>query len=135
MVYDNDDFSPESEQGAFNFGIEYLRTLTYLERALIMAFLENDFTQVHELLEELYDNLFEWMKNDELKEHNDLRAKEYVAHKKFIEAKQLGKKTVPTWVIETYRVRTRALKKLIHKKGLRMPKKDDPAFALSGMHY
>lgn len=127
--------SVESEQGAFNAAIEYLRTLTTIERNIIEAFMTQNFEESHNLLDCYWLVLAEWFNPTEEKEHDVLRQEQHKAHSEIIQSKQNGKKSISRDLIEKYYTRFKALNKIIHKKGLRMPKKDDPAFALGGKSY
>ena len=78
-----EDFTPnnESEQGAFNAAVEYLRTITAIEREIDTAFLETNYTKVNILLDILWGELHEWMKENikkdetqsEVQKHDELR--------------------------------------------------------------
>lgn len=124
------DFSPESEQGAFNAGIEYLRTLTAIERELDQMFKDKYLEQINELLDILWMELAEWMDEEELKFHQEIRKKQQQCHREIIKELQKGKTMVSFEAIETYKIRNMELKKIIHSKGLRMPRKDDASHAL-----
>lgn len=129
------EFGIESEQGAFNAGIEYLKTLVAIERQIDMAFLEDDFKKVDRLLDIFWIELSEWMKDDEKKEHDLYRKKEKEAYNFIKDSIKKKVVSVPSNIMEPFIERYQALKRLVHKKGLRMPKKDDPAFAMSGRQY
>ena len=46
-----------------------------------------------------------------------------------------NKKTIPTEVLDYLDIWEIELRQLMHDKGLLMPKRDDPNFAISGGHY
>jgi len=127
--------SLESEQGAFNAGIEYLKTLIVIERTIDTAFVDNDFNKLNTLLDVLWIEMFEWFNDDEREIHDKKRKEQKKAHNILIQAKKTNKISIPNNIIDTYIERYIHLKLTIHKKGLRMPKKDDPAHALGGKSY
>ena len=139
----SEDFSnPESEQGAFNAAIEYLKTLTAIERQIDMAFLRQDYTELNQLLDVLWAELSEWMKPQDQKKpnrtiqyHDNLRTLQKKAYQQIMEDKRKNKHTLKTTDLEAHWNRYKALKKLIHDSGMRMPKMSDPAFAMGGKHY
>ena len=131
--------SLESDQSAFNAGFEYLKTLIAIERNLDMAFVDRDYVLMHNLLDVLWVELHEWfdMRSDkgETVLHDKLRSNQHKAHKLIMSATKNHKSTIDNEWVEQYFKRYLALKKMIHEKGLRMPKKDDPAHALAGKNY
>lgn len=126
-----------AEQGTFNSAVQWLYKLDELERAIDYVFSINDYEGQYRLLNVYWSVLYEWMsetckkgEKSEVEMYDEMRAKAYQSHKFILEAKIMGKKTIPTEYLEVYWQWNVMLKKLIHKKGLRMPKKDDPRFAL-----
>ncbi len=127
--------SEESEQGAFNFALEYLKTLMIIERNIIDAFTRQDFESAGGLLDMYWLELAEWFKPEEHTEHSVLRKAQNKASSEITRLRINGKKSLPAELVEAYYDRFRMLNTIIHRKGLRMPKKDDPAFALGGRNY
>jgi hypothetical protein len=130
----------DGDKASFNAGIEHLRTIVTIEREIDTSFVNKDYDRLHTLLDLLWAELYEWFDrgkktSDEKTKHNNLRQKEWDAHKKMMRAKNEKKATVPREWIECYWERYLALKDLIHSKGLRMRKADDPSFALGGRQY
>lgn len=124
-----------SEQGAFNAAVEYLKTLTAIERELDISFIDQDYKKIDRLLDVLWMELSEWFKEEEEKKQDEIRKNQKEAHQKYLEAMGKQKTSIGTSIIEQYIIRYKSLKKIIHDKALRMPKKDDPAFALTGGRY
>lgn len=123
-------FPSDSEQGAFNFGIEYLKTICSIERIIDIAIANQDFGVINKYLDILWMELYEWLDDEEIKAHNKLRDEQHKSHNLILKAIKNGEDKVKKEITEKYYERYRELKKLIHKKGLRMPKKDDPSFAM-----
>ena len=134
---------------AFNSGLEYLRTLTTIERNIDYYMIEEDWKRVHNNLEQLWMKLESWMDNPKDKKvsaygkdfkcqkdfHSFIRQIEVQNHKKMLIALRQGKQTIPTDIIEAYKLRYLWLQRFMHEKKLRMPHKDDPAMAISGKAY
>ena len=119
-----------SNEAAFNAGIEYLRTITTYEREISMAFLRDDFDLINRGLDVLYMELAEWFTKEEIEEQTTKRDGQQNAHNRYLELINKGTNTIPKEIIQSYKDRFMSLKRVIHSHSLRMPKKDDPAFAL-----
>jgi len=116
---------PKEDLGAFNSGIAYTQTLTFIERAIDEAMLKNDFMGWDKLLDMLWMEMYEWFSEKEETEQNEIRNEQKRVASKIKEAIQNKQKSFPTEYSEIFKYRTIMLKKIIHKKGLRMPKIDD----------
>ena len=135
----------QTDQGLFNAGIEYLKTLIAIERDIDLAFMSNDYMAINNKLDVLWMELYEWMDRpkpkhcngfDSEKEfHNNMREKQRIAHGELVKIMATGIKDIPFLLLEFYKMRYLALKTLIHDRGLRMPKKDDPRFAMADKVY
>jgi len=110
---------------AFNAGIEYLKNIVGIEREIIKARLVKDYALWNNLLDSYWMELVEWMDEKELEEQNNLRTEQHEAWKKIKEAISKKKGSFPTEYVEIFVKRFLSLKKIVHIKGLRMPKTED----------
>jgi len=125
------------EQGTFNSAVQWLMKLDEIERAIDTAFATNNYGQQYRFLNVYWSVLYEWMNDkhkdgeqNEVEVHDEMREKARQVNIKVLKAKRNGKMSILTKDLEVYWRWNVMIKKLIHKKGLRMPKKDDPRFAL-----
>lgn len=131
------DLIPDSNQSVFNSGIEHLRTLVTIERHIDQYLAEDDFINACKFLNLLRINLYEWFDSDEkiVEEQETLRQKANETANKIIDCQNQGREYIKAEEIENIYKWYLSLKKIIHKHGLRMPKRDDPNFALGGRSY
>jgi len=125
------------EQGTFNSAVQWLKKLDEIERAIDSAFADNNYVLQYRYLNVYWSVMYEWMsekskegEKSEVEEHNELRMQAKEVNKLILNAQRSGRGSIPSEKLEVYWTWNIMLKKLVNKKGLRMPKKDDPRFAL-----
>jgi len=115
----------EDEVGAFNAALQYLETVTSIEREIDLNLIKKDYDKLNDLIDVFWIELSEWMNPNEDEIHKELRKNQKLAHKGIREHINLGKKQIPMVHHDAFIERIIQLKRLFHSKGLRMAKKDN----------
>ena len=89
----------------------------------------------YRLLCVFYKELYPMMNKEDKKNQNEMCEDVKLKYNQYLEALQQKKKTIPAEVLECFDAWEIELREIMHSKGLLMPKRDDPNYALGGTHY
>ena len=125
----------DADQGTFNLALHHVNELWAIQRELHQLRIDPDIERHKNVLECFYMAMLPWMKETEEKEHEKKHDDIVAEFKKYKDAKLAGRKTISTPILSMFFIWERELRRLMKSKGLLMPTKDDPSYAIGGKHY
>ena len=121
----------ESDQAAFNVGISYLQNIHMMRQARVIAGLEGNRQKVFNILTEIFSEIAPFMTEQEYEYHisKESSLKEMIIRYRY--KNNIYKIDVDPPLKEW----TRELNKFMQDKGMVLPKRSDPRYALGGGNF
>jgi len=120
----------QDEQGEFNQAIAYLYRLDDILKTLNYASMNKQYDTKFDCLFVFYKELYPMMNVKDRQRHNEMAWVVRSKYEEYKRALKLGKTRISTEAIDVMDMWDADLRDCMHAKGMLMPKKTDPRFAL-----